>query len=402
MLGLRVKSNRGSLYEQIFKITGHKLIIAKQSGIQTLCLRIVHQAINGLIQRQYQKQSGQKIRAKNLKCGAVTIVQRFGDGLRLNPHFHMLFLEGVYVLDPKNFQDGKPRFYPTPAPTDEEIAQLVATIAKRVIRALKRRGYLQDETDSVQYEEENSQEELFTQFQAASVHQMITLGDRKGQKIRQMGVPIDPFQPTPKGPRCAQAAGFSLHANVSVQAHERDRLEKLARYIARNAVAEDRLSLSPDHKQITYRLKRRYTDGTTHLLFTPLELMEKLAALVPPPRAHLTRYFGILGPHDKHRSQVVPKPPPKKEETPTTSSDTPESPFATRKRMSWAQLLKRVFNIDVEICPDCDGKLNIIAAIQDSDVIQKILKHLKLPHQPPTIHPARAPPQAEFDFDQSL
>ena len=66
--------------------------------------------------------------------------------------------------------------------------------------------------------------------------------------------------------------------------------------------------------------------------------------------------------------------------------------------MSWAMLLKRVFDIDVTTCRACGGEAEIIAVIEDPPVIEKILKHLKLPHRPPVISPARPPPQPELDF----
>ena len=66
--------------------------------------------------------------------------------------------------------------------------------------------------------------------------------------------------------------------------------------------------------------------------------------------------------------------------------------------MSWAQLLKRVFKIDIALCKRCGGKLKVIAAILKTDVIEGILKHLRLPWEPPQISPARAPPQAAWEF----
>jgi hypothetical protein len=73
------------------------------------------------------------------------------------------------------------------------------------------------------------------------------------------------------------------------------RLERLARYAGRPPLATERLSLLPDGR-LLYRLKRRWRDGTTHVIYEPLELMERLAALVPPPRFNVTRYYGVLAP----------------------------------------------------------------------------------------------------------
>jgi len=77
------------------------------------------------------------------------------------------------------------------------------------------------------------------------------------------------------------------------------------RYVARPAVATERLSILPDGR-VSYRLRHKWRDGTTHVLFEPLELVEKLAALVPPPRFNLVRYSGIFAPAACWRSQIVP------------------------------------------------------------------------------------------------
>ena len=87
----------------------------------------------------------------------------------------------------------------------------------------------------------------------------------------------------------AKVAGFSLHAGVAVQAWERQKLERLCRYISRAAVSEKRLSLTPTGN-IHYQLKTPYSDGTTHVIFEPLDFIAKLAALVPKPRVNLTRF----------------------------------------------------------------------------------------------------------------
>jgi hypothetical protein len=64
--------------------------------------------------------------------------------------------------------------------------------------------------------------------------------------------------------------------------------------------------------------------------------------------------------------------------------------------MSWARLLKRVFDIDIEHCPHCGGRLKIIAAIEDPAVIAEILTHLNLPARAPPRSPAQA-----FDLFQA-
>jgi len=66
--------------------------------------------------------------------------------------------------------------------------------------------------------------------------------------------------------------------------------ENLCRYVARPAVATERLSRLPDGR-LLYRLRHRWRDGTTHVAFEPLEFVAKLAALVPPPMFNLVRYY---------------------------------------------------------------------------------------------------------------
>ena len=114
-----------------------------------------------------------------------------------------------------------------------------------------------------------------------------------------------------------------------------------------------------------------------------MELMERLAALVPRPRIHLTRYHGVLGPHYKYRKNIIPKKKPElalaaAEPATGANGDAEQEPLPPKKRISWARLLKRVFNIDISICSRCSGKIKIIAAIEDPKVIKQILEHLGL------------------------
>lgn len=189
-----------------------------------------------------------------------------------------------------------------------------------------------------------------------------------------------------------------MHAGVATDSHERDKLEKICRYIARPAISEERLSTN-SVGDVVYRFKKPWDDGTAAIKLTPMELMEKLAALVPRPRVHLTRFHGVLGPHYKYRKLIVPAKPKL-----TSVADTSDP--VTAKRISWARLLKRIFNIDIQICPKCQGPVKIIAAVEDPVVIKKILEHLGLSATAPKILPPTGPPlliqddfnQESFDF----
>jgi hypothetical protein len=138
-------------------------------------------------------------------------------------------------------------------------------------------------------------------------------------------------------PGCVNAHGFSLHAGVRCGAHQRKELERLCRYITRPAIANERLQHNPAG-QVVLQLKSPYRDGTTHIVMSPLEFMQRLAALVPRPRLHLIRFHGVLAPHAKLRAAIVA--PPARQATEHPAEPAPGSP----QRMSWACLLKRVFD----------------------------------------------------------
>src|SRR6266508_5798523 len=108
----------------------------------------------------------------------------------------------------------------------------------------------------------------------------------------------------PRGPRQAQLDGFDLHANVWMPARNRAGLERLCRYLLRPPLAQERLRLRADGR-IVVELRKAWRDGTTHVLFEPIELLEKLAALTPRPETHLLLYHGVLAPHAAWRRQVA-------------------------------------------------------------------------------------------------
>ena len=204
-----------------------------------------------------------------------------------------------------------------------------------------------------------------------------------------------PREGTARQALCADIDGFSLHAAVRVEAHDRKRLEQLCRYITRPALSDERVQLNAAG-QVELKLKTPWRDGTTHLVMSPLEFMQRLAALVPRPRLHLIRFHGVLAPNAKLRALVVPPGPPAQAQAATEAAAAAESEVETVQarphRISWARLLKRVFDIDMQHCPNCGaGELKIIAAILERPVIQKILDHLGLDPQPPPKGPAREP-----------
>ena len=114
-------------------------------------------------------------------------------------------------------------------------------------------------------------------------------------------------------------------------------------------------------------MKTPWRDGTTHLVMSPLEIMQRLAAMVPRPRLHLIRFHGVLAPNAKVRALVVPQevlqaPKPAPQEAKPAECEANCAHYRP-VRLRWAKLLKRVFDLDLEHCPNCGGELKIIAAI---------------------------------------
>lgn len=133
----------------------------------------------------------------------------------------------------------------------------------------------------------------------------------------------------------AQASGFSLHAGVAVRSAERAKLERLCRYISRPAVASARLALTA-FGAIRYTLKSPYRDGTTHVVFEPLDFIARLAALVPRPCVHLTRFHGVFAPNSHLRAAITPA-----GRGPGRAQRTGETTSERHRAMTWMQRLKR-------------------------------------------------------------
>jgi len=414
--------------------------------------------------------TGQRRRARRIlgvrrgHNGSVTFIQRFGSVLNLTPHFHTLVLDGVYPGPSHDLGS----FVPLPPPETEDVGRVLAGTARRILRVLERRGLDPDE-DSLA-----SDDPLLAMLTAASIRSRIATGPEAGESWRRLGDRVEPID-IDKGesgvesgagipPRCVREGGMSLHADVAVPANDRRRLERLCRYVARPPLALDRLEAMPDGR-LAYRLKTRWRDGTTHVVMERHELLERLAPLIPPPRAHQIRYHGVLAPCASGRGRVVPSTEgreasfvkltgtqnlsltaevessvgpgmgsydrkvgpaelgtetgmraPDRHPTdlvPPASAQDKMEPVLQR-RVSWAELLQRVFEVDALCCPKCGGRMRVLSAITDPAVAARILRCLALPSRAPPLTPSRDGVAhsdsawdvlfgeiSEFDFDQS-
>ena len=141
------------------------------------------------------------------------------------------------------------------------------------------------------------------------MQQRIAFGERAGQQVRRLGSGFgyEGEHPVLTGPRCASVNGFSLHAHTQVPAPRRDQLERLIRYMARGTVSLERLE-EETNGALVYSFTKPWSDGTTGIPLSPVELLEKLSALVLLPRVRLGRYGGCLAPHSQLRGAISPTP----------------------------------------------------------------------------------------------
>ena len=245
----------------------------------------------------------------------------------------MLFFDGAYLTGTK-----PPVFRRIGAPSAKELQALVEQIAKRIGRALERKGLLVRDCENSYLTFDPASGGPMDDLIGNSITYRVAMGPRAGQKVFTLQtVPAEPPEEQKKG--VAQAAGFSLHAGIGIEADARGKLERLVRYVSRPAIAEDRLALTAQG-DVRLQLKTAYRDGTTHLILEPLDFLARLTALVPPPRIHLTRYHGIFAPASALRGAITPA---GSGRGARRKAEPTAPPIAKHVSMTWMQRLKRVF-----------------------------------------------------------
>ncbi len=200
-----------------------------------------------------------------LHIGAVAFIHRFGSSLNGHVHFHVCVVDGVFEevagdTDAQSSPSGI-AFHPASAIDETAVAQVEADLRRRILRAFVGRGLLE----------------------SCDAKEMLAY----------------------------QHSGFSVDAGVCIEAHDLAALERLLRYCARPPFAMDRLR--KEGAELVYRCAKQHSEPGSdkrgakvdELHLTPLELIARIAALVPPPRTHRHRYFGVLAPNSPHRAAVT-------------------------------------------------------------------------------------------------
>ena len=295
------------------------------------------------------------------RTGAVTFIQRFSRSLLLFPHLHVVVLDGAYVED----TDGALHFEATRAPTESDMAFVSRAVAHRLGRYLKKHGFI----DADDLETPSSP---LMRWYAGLLREpagYADVDDAGGVEGRRFGA---------RRRSTGEAQGFSVHAEVTVAAHDAAGRERLCRYAARPPLADAQLSMTRDGR-VAVQLRGRRRGGAGHVVLEPVRLLRRLAWLIPPPGSPQVRFAGVLAGNAAWRSRVVPMPAAGAsvaDEAPASSC--PETPVRPRNAASiaWHVLLRRTYDVDAQVCGRCGDRMRVIAVIQDPAVAARMVDHL--------------------------
>ena len=326
------------------------------------------------------------------RCAAISVTQRFGDALRLNPHYHVVFADGVFARHAAN---EPPEFYRGLPVTQAGVEEVLLQARRKVLRLLLKRGIVVGQESDDEGEQDHGS--ALALCSKASMLDRVTVGTRRGQLVAR--VYAEPPEPKPQGRRCAALEGFTVHANTQVAPMDRVGLERLCRYLCRPSFSVHRMQRIADGR-ILFKFKRKWGDGAIAKIYEPMDLIAKLVALVVKPRVNLLRYHGQLAANASWRREICPGPVVTRAGGACEAADHSGSGMlsdrttpgqTTLERRTWAEMLKRCFKIDVLQC-DCGGRREVIAAITAGPTAIRILKHLGEPNDPPFFKRARPPP----------
>ena len=319
------------------------------------------------------------------QSGAVLVVQRTSSDLRLNPHVHAVFVDGVFHEDGK----GEVVFQASLGLETEEVAGVLEAAAQRVMRYLRRRGLFREDGDadsSGLTVQEGEEAAALAELAATSAS---GLTPPAGPSWRRGALPALVHARDFERHLSVGRGGFTLHAATRAGAMDERGREALLKYVLRPPIAQERITRGPEGL-VRIALKKHFSDGTFAVDLDPLSLLTRLCAAVPPPRFHTVRYVGVLASASKLRPRILPEPP-KADALEVESEQAQRRPRRCRYR-PWAELMMRTFALDVLCCPRCSGRLRLVALMTEPKEIRRYLRALGESTEAPERSPARGPP----------
>ena len=180
-------------------------------------------------------------------------------------------------------------------------------------------------------------------------------------------------------------SGFSVHNDVRLAPGDTRALEALVRYMMRPAVSLARLLLQPDRREVLYFPRSgghdRNAAGPERI--ETLEFVARVLAQIPEPRRHLVRYYG----HYSNAARGKCRKAGQVAETDSSAAPEPTPSEVSSLRRRWAELIRRVYEVDPLVCPRCGSEMMVVGFITEPRVIRRILDHLKK-----RSHSKRGPP----------
>jgi hypothetical protein len=242
--------------------------------------------------RFYEERSG------GGQSGAVVVVQRTASDMKLNPHLHVVFLDGAFRERSEEHGDDAV-FHALGRLKTREVAGVLEEICKRIAKWLRRRGLLQADG-----EDATDADDGLAKLAASAASGRTPPA---GPEWRKGALPLTRAELRLDKPLCASLDGFTLHAATRADALDAAGREALLRYALRPPIAQERVTHGPEGL-VRVTLKKPWSDGPVALDMDPLSLLCRLAASVPAPRFNTVRYAGSLAAHSKLRPRIVPKP----------------------------------------------------------------------------------------------
>ena len=311
----------------------------------------------------------QSARSDDGKSGGILIRHRFGGSLNVHIHAHLLVLDGGY----RRGADGALYFEQSAPPQAHELEKLAANIHSRLMGLCKRRNLFAD--DGV------NNEEAQLDALSACTRLAMTTGNRE-KSGPALSLADEEEVEQPRGGMVARVNGLNLYPSSVIDGKDRQLVERVCRYLLRGPMSLGRLKQREDGL-LTYRMKKPDRRGNTVMVLTPVQLMMRLASLIPLPHHPTRKYFGILAAGAKQRPLVVPKP------TVRKSAHCAKDGKPHASVVKWAELLKRIWNLDALQCARCGKQMTAVAVVEDPEQIERYLRH----QGAATVHErSRAPP----------